>query len=343
MSSSLATSSLLRAVGVGSGAVPATAVAAAIKWITKDGVGALGRLFVGGRLGLFIDEDPRLWRMAAEAVSTVGLSLEIATVFFPSQFLILAGTGNFAKALAKGMANPAFRVMQQHFARNNNIGEVSAKEESWEVAGQMTGLLTSIAILTSLQESASWEPILGSWVAFHSVHVFCRYFALRSLQFDSLNLVRAGRLVTDHVRHQFVSDPETISKQENFLTDWMMDVPQIQFGSSLKDLLLDAHLGNQFQSWLDIFTGESYLLFMHEGRGHVVLKHNATSDTALKALYQYIWLTNKGIHQPSLDDLQQSLIETNASFPDFVSEAMQSGWNLQTLVFRVHTTRVHQL
>ena len=48
MSNSLATSSLLKAVGVGApgGAEGAAAAAAAIKWITKDGIGAAGRVLV---------------------------------------------------------------------------------------------------------------------------------------------------------------------------------------------------------------------------------------------------------------------------------------------------------
>lgn len=54
------------------GPVGATAAAAAIKWITKDGIGAAGRLLVGGRLGVEFDDDPRRWRMAAEALATLG-------------------------------------------------------------------------------------------------------------------------------------------------------------------------------------------------------------------------------------------------------------------------------
>ena len=48
LSTSLATSSLLKAVGVGApgGAEGAAAAAAAIKWITKDGIGAAGRVLV---------------------------------------------------------------------------------------------------------------------------------------------------------------------------------------------------------------------------------------------------------------------------------------------------------
>ena len=46
MSHSLATSSLLSAVGVNSGAGVAAGATAAVKWITKDGIGAFGRLLV---------------------------------------------------------------------------------------------------------------------------------------------------------------------------------------------------------------------------------------------------------------------------------------------------------
>ncbi len=46
MSHSLATSSLLKAVGVTSDAAGAAGATAAVKWITKDGIGAFGRLLV---------------------------------------------------------------------------------------------------------------------------------------------------------------------------------------------------------------------------------------------------------------------------------------------------------
>ncbi len=65
LSHSLTTSSLLKAVGISTGPVGATAAAAAIKWILKDGIGAMGRYLVGGRLGLEFDADPRRWRMMA--------------------------------------------------------------------------------------------------------------------------------------------------------------------------------------------------------------------------------------------------------------------------------------
>ncbi len=47
---------------------------------------------MGGRLGPVFDEDPKRWRMLAESLATLGMSLEIATAFAPPQaFLLLAG------------------------------------------------------------------------------------------------------------------------------------------------------------------------------------------------------------------------------------------------------------
>lgn len=323
---------------MGSSAITATAVAASIKWIIKDGVGTLGRLFVGGRLGLFIDEDPRLWRMVAEAFSTVGLALEIGTVFFPNQFLILAGTGNFAKALAKGIANPAFRVIQQHFARKNNIGEVSAKEESWEVAGQLTGLLTSVAILNFLQDAGTWKPILGTWIGFQSIHIVCRFLALKSLRLDTLNLVRATHLITSHINDNPLPDPQLMSLNESFLTDWTTSTPPIQFGCSLKE----CHISENFAEWIEIFKEELFLLNVKD-QGRVVLKEKADGKAVLKALWLYMWLRCSFVFHPSLDQLRYGLIQTNLRFPEFVKKATHQGWNMNNLVFKIQTIRIQTL
>lgn len=67
MSTSLATSSLLKAVGVGDSAVGATAAAAAIKWITKDGIGAAGRVLVS---------RPMTLHLAAKAVTVRGSEIQ---------------------------------------------------------------------------------------------------------------------------------------------------------------------------------------------------------------------------------------------------------------------------
>ncbi len=66
----LTTSSLLQAVGVSAGPAATTAASAAIRWITKDGLGALGRFVVGGSLAAEFDRcaqgAPRHARISGE-------------------------------------------------------------------------------------------------------------------------------------------------------------------------------------------------------------------------------------------------------------------------------------
>ncbi|KAF2306377.1 hypothetical protein GH714_017222 [Hevea brasiliensis] len=144
----LVTSSLLKAIGVGSfTGTTAAASAAAIRWVSKDGIGALGRLFVGGRFGNLFDDDPKQWRMYADFIGSAGSIFDLVTQVYPAYFLPLASLGNLAKAVARGLKDPSFRVIQNHFAISGNLGEVAAKEEVWEVGAQLFGLALGILML----------------------------------------------------------------------------------------------------------------------------------------------------------------------------------------------------
>ncbi|GMH40584.1 hypothetical protein BSKO_08488 [Bryopsis sp. KO-2023] len=344
MSISLVTSSLLRAVGVGVGPTEAMVAAATIKWITKDGVGALGRFLVGGKLGNVFDEDPRRWRMAAESVTTVGLSLEIATAFFPQHFLILASMGNLAKAFGKGMAKPAFRVIQQHFSRGNNIGEVAAKEESWEVVAQVAGLLASVQLLSLIEEYGEWQWVLGAWITVHSAHVALRYSSMYSLQLDSINLARGKRLALHHIQGANpLPNVRTVNKEEDYAMDWSMLKPCIHMGCSVKEAFpagMQTSIG--FDPWQQIFSEEMYLLGWHDGQGWVVLKEGAEELDFLRAAYHCVLLNGMGgARGGELGDvLRSSLVRMQMGFPDFVAQLMDSGWDVDKVVIRGHRIRV---
>lgn len=66
------------------------------------------------------------------------------------------------QAAGRGISRPAFRVIQQHFATGGNVGDVAAREEVWEVAGQLTGLALSVAMLQSLDSDGIESTLLVS-------------------------------------------------------------------------------------------------------------------------------------------------------------------------------------
>ena len=71
--------------------------------------------------------------------------------------------------------------------------------QSWEVIGQLLGLLTSVAFLSAIDGTNQWEIVVMAWAAVHSVHVGLRYVALSTLRFDTVNLQRGRILATAHV------------------------------------------------------------------------------------------------------------------------------------------------
>ncbi|KAF9599137.1 hypothetical protein IFM89_035416 [Coptis chinensis] len=183
----LVTSSLLKAVGVGSfSGSTAAASAAAIRWVSKDGLGAIGRLFIGGRFGNLFDDDPKQWRMYADFIGSVGSIFDLSTPLYPAYFLPLAALGNLAKAVARGLKDPSFRVIQSHFAISENLGDVAAKEEVWEVAAQLFGLALGILVLDAPGIQSSYMTLALTWMSMRLLHLWLRYQSLSALKFNTV-------------------------------------------------------------------------------------------------------------------------------------------------------------
>ncbi|KAF5747619.1 hypothetical protein HS088_TW05G00344 [Tripterygium wilfordii] len=234
----LVTSSLLKAVGVGTfSGTTAAASAAAIRWVSKDGIGAVGRLFIGGRFGNLFDDDPKQWRMYADFIGSAGSIFDLTTQLYPAYFLPLASLGNLAKAVARGLKDPSFRVIQNHFAISGNLGEVAAKEEVWEVAAQLLGLAVGILILDSPGLVKSYPAMLLTWMSMRLLHLWLRYQSLAVLRFNTINLKRARILVKSHVLHSTVLGSDDCNKKENILSWQRFMKPQIEFGVPLEKLV----------------------------------------------------------------------------------------------------------
>ncbi|KAJ9527537.1 hypothetical protein QJQ45_025813 [Haematococcus lacustris] len=371
----LTTSSLLQAVGVTAGPVATTAASAAIKWITKDGIGALGRFLVGGQLAPEFDREK--WRMVGELCTSLGAALEIATAAFPQHFLLLAGSGHFAKALGKSIGKPVFRVIQTHFARANNVGAVAAKEEVWEVVAQLGGYAASLAVLTALDEvmtasglqgQGAGLEIVGVWAVVQSSHIALRYKTLSQLVFPTLNEARARALVAAHLDGGSLGVGDLAAQAP----DWA--------GSSRQ-----LHLSRTAEQLVAAHEGEEHLVVWRDGQAFVLLFEGAAPQAVLRALWQAAWLqrnagtanhsSSNGISssngnvagggaasvndtQPVTRDpigggsgdaplplslLRASVEALQANFPAFVQEAQGAGWDIDCVLVATGPVRLRVL
>ncbi|PIA32206.1 hypothetical protein AQUCO_04500063v1, partial [Aquilegia coerulea] len=345
MCHALVTSSLLKAVGVGSFsastvAASAAATAAAIRWVSKDGLGAVGRLFIGGRFGNLFDDDPKQWRMYADFVGSAGSIFDLTTPLYPAYFLPLAALGNLAKAVARGLKDPSFRVIQNHFAISGNLGDVAAKEEVWEVAAQLFGLGFGIVLLDAPGLQTSYMTLALTWLSIRLSHLWLRYQSLSVLRFNTINLKRGRILVKSHVSHSTVLGCVDCNREENILTWERFLKPQIVLGASVEEIIGGERSSSMVQNLLKLYTREKYILVVEQHqidfKVFVSFKVGATSQSVLRSLWQTYWLHEHWEESNNVfDQLAKSLFHLEERFDHFLQLLEEAGWDVRKLKLKV--------
>ncbi|CAD6232606.1 unnamed protein product [Miscanthus lutarioriparius] len=338
----LVTSSLLKAVGVGSfTGTSAAASAAAIRWVSKDGIGAFGRLLIGGRFGALFDDDPKKWRMYADIIGSAGSIFELMTPLYPGYFLPLASLGNLAKAIARGFKDPSFRVIQNHFAESGNLGEVAAKEEVWEVGAQLLGLSTGVLIMDTAGVKSSYLTLALTWLSVRLLHLWLRYQSLSVLKFRTINLKRGRILVRSHVAQHTVPGYVACNEEESILTWERFLRPQISFGVPMERMLGGDESSDMVDRLLKLYKNERYILFFEQFGSReptflVTFKESATSMSVLRSLWQAHWLHKNQLRQEEVFPwLEESLVALENGFTDFLEQMCSAGWDQNLIILKV--------
>lgn len=334
------------AVGVGSfsgttAAASAAASAAAIRWVSKDGIGAIGRLFIGGRFGSLFDDDPKQWRMYADFIGSAGSIFDLTTPLYPSNFLLLASLGNLTKAVARGLKDPSFRVIQNHFSISGNLGEVAAKEEVWEVAAQLVGLGLGILILDAPGFLTSYPVLVLTWTSMRILHLWLRYQSLSVLQFSTINLKRARILVQSHVSGSSIPGCHDCNSKEDILLWQRFIKPRIRFGVPLEEMVGGVIPGSMVEILLKMYEKEKYILVVNqkeskESEALVSFKEGATSLTVLRSVWQTYWLyQNLADTDNFIDKLEESLNVLGTRFESFLQQLEEAGWDTNLISLKI--------
>ncbi|MCO5593203.1 hypothetical protein L7F22_047210 [Adiantum nelumboides] len=178
--------------------------------------------------------------MYAELIGSFGSVFELLTPVKPEWFLPLAALGRLTKAVGKGLKDPSFRVIQNHFAIAGNMGEVSAKEEVWEVSAELIGIALGIAFLSSPGLAASYSALVLSWATVRALHLYLRYQSLASLVFSTVNFKRAFIMAQSHIADSPIPSVTSCNMMENILLPWQFSKPYFRLGCSLKDVVNDG-------------------------------------------------------------------------------------------------------
>lgn len=275
--------------------------------------------------------------MYADFIGSAGSIFDLTTQLYPAYFLPLASLGNLSKAVARGLKDPSVRVIQNHFAASGNLGDVSAKEEVWEVTAQLIGLALGILILDTPGLVKAYPAILATWTSLRLFHLWFRFQSLSVLKFETINLKRARMLAKAHVLHSQVLGCTDCNREENILLWQRFLKPRIVFGVSLDELVGGESSSVMVKEIFKLYAGEKYVLTVDQlEKGDfeilVAFKEGATSLSALRSVWQAYWLhENWDQSVDFIEALEQSLFNLETRFYDFMELLEVAGWNIHQI------------
>ena len=110
----LSTGAILKASGVGEAA--ASPMAAAVAWVLRDGFGMCGSLLFASLVGVGFDENVKEWRLFADLINDVGLTLNMLAPMAGERFFLVAALGSTCTSICGMVAGATRASITAHFA-----------------------------------------------------------------------------------------------------------------------------------------------------------------------------------------------------------------------------------
>eukprot|EP00736_Rhodelphis_marinus_P000171 Rmarinus@m.5638 len=343
----ISTRAILQGVGVGDATKDATA--AVLQYIIRDSSGMVGGLLLAAWKGSSFDANAKSWRLLADVLNDVGLTLELFSPLFEGPyFLLAASVGNICKAMCGVAAGATKAAFTHHFAKTNNHADIAAKEGSQETTVNLIGLFLGYLLASQLDRFSSFSLYIF-FLVLTVLHVYFNFRALRGVHLTTLNRERASLVVdrfctdTDSCEPEAIN-PKTICQKEVFW-EWSgltlvcpRSWPRIDIGARLSDLTMSPTV---MEGLISIYHNENFLVapsLRDPSRIAIVLHSRASTADKLSGFFQAWCLYIAKEKCPELQCVSDdtavpkvvSIARKRASllYPRFCDLASRAGWTL---------------
>lgn len=259
---------LLRALGVGT--ETASATAAALTFLTRDGVGMLASLGLAFACSQSFGREVKFWRLFADVCNDVALVLDLVAPWYGndgSVFLLLVCVSSALKAFCGVAAGATRAAITSHFAISaNDLADVAAKEGSQETAVTLLGMLLGYWFLDHVSED-DFAALWGLFAVLTMVHVWANFQAVSNLHFRTLDEQRLGIVLAAHQRQLAVLSFEQVSQNQSIALPW----------PSSRNIVLHADLPHEQAVWVNDLLPDVGFVDV-DGRVGVVVAEDGTED-----------------------------------------------------------------
>ncbi|KAJ3302850.1 hypothetical protein HDV03_004539 [Kappamyces sp. JEL0829] len=233
LNSLLATKSLLVAYGVGDES--GSAHQATLIQMARDAAGMLSNICFAHLFSGSIQCNTKSWRFMADILNDLAQVLELIAATMDKRVF-----GTMVALAAAVRACVASRMtLTMHFALQNNVADLSAKDGAQETLVQLLGMGLGYVLFQVLPPTAHPMQVWMAFSLFVFLHLYCNYMAISYVGLTSINHARAVVLLSLWKQNRAVPSPADVASNESILGPLLpWNRPLISVGAPLDTVSL---------------------------------------------------------------------------------------------------------
>jgi hypothetical protein len=213
ITSLLANRAILQGLGVGD--ANTTATYALLLTILKDGISRVATIMFAYRFGLTIEPECKKYRFLADIFNDSAFFLDLFSPYFDPWAKLFSLTAAEALRAMCGVAAGASKAaLSSHFAKQNNLAELNAKEASQETAVGLIGLAVGSFVVRYVEGR---ETVLYLMIVLVFVHLWMNYLGVRCVKLEHLNRQRATIIMQHFLETRNLLTPEQAAERERII------------------------------------------------------------------------------------------------------------------------------
>ena len=252
----LATQRVLEGVGVGREG--ATALSALMNFLVRDGCGMAATLFFTSAASSRFRTDVKRWRLFADLMVDIGITLEVAAVMVPRNiFLPMISIGNMCKAICGVAAGACGGSINLHWAKGSDISDINAKFGAQHTVTGAMGLVFAALFaksVSNINQVHLW--ILYSFLTI--LHIFANIRCMRLIAFDSFNNARMHLVLVEFFKWWDQSHGIKLEEPEQLGAPPILSTPAEIAKKEPLFFLPTRKVGRAYRSVIPIYFGDSF-------------------------------------------------------------------------------------
>ncbi|KAJ8329521.1 hypothetical protein O5D80_002342 [Batrachochytrium dendrobatidis] len=356
----LTAQAMLTSIGASTAAHETAALAIAVDWVLKDGIGELGKMLMIQRFAHQFDTHPKRWKLYGEACSISGALMQLATcITNPHHFLFFASIGVGLRSMHYSIWAATHTTFTRNMATHNgvNVGDIVAKADSQLSLAHLLGMVSGIGMLAvSFQPAAlfAWFSVLSA------IQIVCTGLLLREARFEVLDQYRLVLIPREFMSEKNalrIPTLDQVVRFENWLNEGLSKgqvVTDLSIGVTVDDAFKHSRLSHALQ----IFKNGKYLLGFKladsthsQIKVYVVLHQSIQPVHVIQAAFHAVRFEKEIIRQTqstgapiSLHDaeniLESSLAWTLDNFPAYLDGLEEQKWKTDLIIWGDRGIRV---